>query len=193
MIVIIRNYYNQCGRRASTPTIRLSAELFLCATNVRTGQLKRRKTGARLWLPIFLALEAEGHFRAGRDQTALHSIEQALATSEETGERWALAEILRVKANLLLTTGRGRPEEVERMLNEAWRPLGDSKRSVRNCARPVTLGDSGKSKGGAMRPWYYCTRFTADSRRGLETTDLHHAKALIDGLNADSVTPSARA
>ena len=28
---------------------------------------------------------------------------------------------------------------------------------------------------------------------GLETTDLHHAKALIDGLNADSVTPSARA
>src|SRR5215469_1142635 len=85
MIVIIRNYYNQCGRRASTPTIRLSAELFLCATNVRTGQLKRRKTGARLWLPIFLALEAEGHFRAGRDQAALHSIEQALATDPR---RW---------------------------------------------------------------------------------------------------------
>src|SRR5215471_15838640 len=62
-----------------------------------------RKTGARLWLPTFLALEAEGHFKAGRNQTALHSIEQALATSDETGERWAIAEILRVKANLLLT------------------------------------------------------------------------------------------
>jgi predicted ATPase len=78
-----------------------------------------RKTGARLWLPIFLALQAEGHFKAGRNQAALHSIEQALATSDETGERWAIAEILRVKANLLQTTGRGKAEEVEGALVES--------------------------------------------------------------------------
>ena len=193
MIVIIRNYYNQCGRRASTPTIRLSAELFLCATNVRTGQLKRRKTGARLWLPIFLALEAEGHFRAGRQQAALHSIEQALATSEETGERWALAEILRVKANLLLTTGRGRPEEVERMLNES---LETARRQQALCWELRTSCDLGRlwqEQGRSNEALVLLRTIYGRFTEGLETTDLHHAEALIGGLNADSVTPSVRA
>jgi predicted ATPase len=150
-----------------------------------------RKTAARLWLPIFLALQAEGHFKAGRNQAALHSIEQALATSDETGERWAIAEILRVKANLLLTTGRGRPEEVERMLIES---LEIARRQQALCWELRTSCDlgrlwqeQGRSKEALkLLRAIYC-RFT----EGFETTDLHNAKALIEGLNADSVSVRA--
>ncbi len=56
---------------------------------LRDGLAAWRKTGARLWLPIFLALEAEAHAKAGRSDTALQVIEEALLISEETGERWA--------------------------------------------------------------------------------------------------------
>ena len=45
-----------------------------------------RKTGARLWLPIFLALEAEAYAKAGHGDTALQVIEEAVAISDETGE-----------------------------------------------------------------------------------------------------------
>jgi predicted ATPase len=59
-----------------------------------------RKTGARLWLPIFLALKAEAHAKAGRSDTALNTIEEALTISDETGEHWAVAEVLRIKAGV---------------------------------------------------------------------------------------------
>jgi class 3 adenylate cyclase/predicted ATPase len=152
-----------------------------------------RKTGARLWLPIFLALEAEGHFKAGRNQTALHSIEQALAISDETGERWAVAEILRVKAHLLLTTGRGRPDEVEKLLIES---LEIARRQQALCWELRTSCDlgrlwqeQGRSKEALKLLGTIYGRFT----EGFETTDLHYAKALIEGLNGDSVTPSVQA
>jgi predicted ATPase len=57
-----------------------------------------RNTGARLWLPIFLAMKAEAHARAGSGDMALKIIDEALTISDETGERWALAEVLRIKA-----------------------------------------------------------------------------------------------
>jgi predicted ATPase len=143
-----------------------------------------RKTGARLWLPIFLALEAEGHFKAGRNQAALHSIEQALATSDETGERWAIAEILRVKANLLLTTGRGRPEEVERLLIKS---LEIARRQQALCWELRTSCDLGRlwqEQGRSTEALKLLRTIYGRFTEGFETTDLHYAKALIEGLNA---------
>jgi predicted ATPase len=75
-----------------------------------------RKTGARLWLPIFLALKAEAHAKVGRCDIALSIIEEALAISDETGERWAVAEMLRIKAGLLQAIGRAAAEEIESLL-----------------------------------------------------------------------------
>ena len=82
---------------------------------LREGLAAWRNTGARLWLPIFLALEAEAHGKAGHSDTALQVIAEALLISEETGERWAIAEVLRIKAGLLLATG-GPTEEAEALL-----------------------------------------------------------------------------
>ena len=53
-----------------------------------------------------LSLEAQAYDRAGRNEAALRAIEEAIAISEETGERWCLAEILRIKAGLLSATER---------------------------------------------------------------------------------------
>ena len=82
---------------------------------LRDGVAAWRNTGARLWLPIFLALEAEAHAKAGHPDTALQVIAEAIQVSEETGERWAVAEVLRIKAGLLQATGRT-TEEVEALL-----------------------------------------------------------------------------
>jgi class 3 adenylate cyclase/predicted ATPase len=82
---------------------------------LRDGVAAWLNVGARLWLPLFLALEAEGHAKLGHADTALQVIAEGLQIAEETGERWAIAEILRIRAGLLRAAGRP-SEEVEAAL-----------------------------------------------------------------------------
>ena len=56
-----------------------------------------------LRLIAFLMAEALG--RAGQDAEGLAAIEEAIARSERTEERWAMAELVRVKGELLLLQG----------------------------------------------------------------------------------------
>ena len=154
---------------------------------LRGGLAAWRKTGARLWLPIFLALEAEVHAKAGRNDVALQAIEQALATSDETGEKWAVAEVLRIKAGLLLAAGRARAEEIESVLIASLEVARHQKalcwelRTSCDLARLWQGQGRGKEALKLLRSIY--NQFT----EGLETADLQYAKALIEGLNADSV------
>jgi predicted ATPase len=64
---------------------------------LRAGVAAWQQRGARLWLPIFLTLEAEAYAKAGRGEAALQAMEKALAISKESGEHWAMAETLRVR------------------------------------------------------------------------------------------------
>jgi predicted ATPase len=60
---------------------------------LQQGIDRYQKAGARLWLPMFLILEADTYAKSGRDEAALQTIERALDLCEETGERWAVAEV----------------------------------------------------------------------------------------------------
>ena len=73
---------------------------------LRAGLVGWRKTGARLWLTLFLAHEADAHATAGRAVAARRTIVDALATAEETGETWAVPEALRINAGIVLRLGR---------------------------------------------------------------------------------------
>src|SRR5215471_2099992 len=83
---------------------------------LRAGIAAWHKRGARLWLPFFLTLEAEAYAKAGRGDAALVVIEEALAMAKDSGERWAMAEVLRVKAGLLQAARRAEAGEIETIL-----------------------------------------------------------------------------
>jgi class 3 adenylate cyclase/predicted ATPase len=154
---------------------------------LRGGLAAWRKTGARLWLPIFLALEAEVHAKAGRTDAALQAIEQALATSEETGERWAVPEVLRMKAGLLGSSGRAEAEEIESLLTKS---LEVARRQHALCWELRTACDlarlwqrQGRSKDALELVQSIYGQFT----EGFETADLQEAKALVESLSGESV------
>jgi class 3 adenylate cyclase/predicted ATPase len=86
---------------------------------LRAGIAAWRKTGARLWLSLFLALEAESHANAGRASAARQTIEEALAIADETGEVWAVPEVLRIKAAIVQSIGDGNDRDAEMILQEA--------------------------------------------------------------------------
>ena len=75
-----------------------------------------QQKGARLWLPIFLTMEAEACLKINRVDAALNVIEEALLISEKTGERWAIAEVLRVKASILQAAGVSEAKQIETVL-----------------------------------------------------------------------------
>ena len=87
--------------------------VWKCFRKVSVGW---QKAGARLWLPMFLILEADTYAKSGRDEAALQTIERALDLCEETGECWAVAEVLRTKAAILQSTGQATDQEIEAIL-----------------------------------------------------------------------------
>jgi predicted ATPase len=152
---------------------------------LRTGVAGWQQGGARLWLPMFLILEAEGHLKAGRDQAALQTIEQALATCEDTGERWAKAEVLRTKACLLLSTGRAKSDEIETILLNS---LEIARRQQARCWELRTSCDlsrlwqrQGRS-GEALR---LLQSVYDQFEEGFDEADLRNARALLRSLRRE--------
>jgi predicted ATPase len=140
-----------------------------------------QKEGAR-WMPMFLILQAEGHFKAGRVDPALQAVEQALATCEHTGERWAMAEVLRTKARILLSTGRAKSDEIETILLDS---LEIARRQQAHCWELRTSGDlarlwqnQGRSREALKLLQSVCDQF----EEGFDAADLREARALVRSL-----------
>ncbi len=72
---------------------------------------------ATTYQPFALALLVKGLLAAGRLVAALHTVTEALTLSEATGERFYTAELLRLKAEALVSTGR--LAQAEQCLREA--------------------------------------------------------------------------
>jgi predicted ATPase len=139
-------------------------------------------TGARLWLPIFLALKAQAQAKAGRCEAALQTIEQAIAISNKTSERWAIAEVLRLKAGLLLATGRARRDEVEALfvdsLEVARRQKAHSWELRTACDLARLWRREGRCEEAVKLLQASYDRFT----EGFETPDLMDAKVLLEQM-----------
>jgi predicted ATPase len=151
-----------------------------------------RKTGARLWLPIFLALKAEAHSKVGRSDNALNIIEEALAISDETGERWAVAEVLRIKAGLLQASGRATADEIENLLIKS---LETARRQHALSWQLRTACDLVRLRQGQGRGDEALTLLQSiydQFTEGFGTADLIHARTLLEGLRGNSVDKVAK-
>jgi predicted ATPase/DNA-binding winged helix-turn-helix (wHTH) protein len=126
---------------------------------------------------------AEGLGKAGQIADAFDAIDDAIARAERTEELWQIAELLRVKSELVLLQDAASQaatanDYLQRALDWAHRQgaLSWELRAVRSLAR--LLRDQGRPADAMalLQPVY--DRFT----EGFETADLRAAKALLDAL-----------
>ena len=174
------SHWINCGRILKGWAAICRGEIAPGIEVLREGVAGWRRTGSRLWLPTFLALEAEAYAKAGQSDAALQAIDQALLVSKETGECLAKAEMLRIKAGLVLATGHGAANEVKTLLVTSVR--------LARCqqARSFELRaacDLARVCGGQ----YPHNKFLSELRsiygkftEGFRTPDLKDAKALIE-------------
>jgi len=140
--------------------------------------------GAR-WMPMFLTLEAEGHAKAGRDEAALHAIERALATCENTGERWAMAEVLRTKACILRSIGRAKSDEIEAILLDS---LEIARRQQARCWELRTSCDLSRlwqRQGRSGEALWLLQSVYDQFEEGFNESDLRTARALLRSLRRE--------
>ena len=187
------------SRRCSLPLWSALGSRFQSVVDIKGGDLD---TGLRLSrtvldeiakpdvrLRFFIGLgelaEALGH--AGQISDGLAVIEEALAWVE-SGERWAISEVLRIKGELVLLQGAaGAAAAAEDHFRQAldWARRQDALswelRAATSLAR--LMGDHGRSAEATalLQPVY--ARFT----EGFDTTDLKAAKALLDALAGPNV------
>jgi predicted ATPase len=131
----------------------------------------------------FLGELAEGLGRAGQIAQGFTTLDEALARSERNEDRWCVAELLRIKGELLLWQGgSGAAAAAENHYRQAlgWArrqgALSWELRGVMSLARLLRDQNRSTEAIALLVPIY--NRFT----EGFETADLKAAKALIDGF-----------
>jgi predicted ATPase/DNA-binding winged helix-turn-helix (wHTH) protein len=130
----------------------------------------------------FLGALVEGLIGVGQVVQGLAIIDEALARSERNEERWCLAELLRIKGELVLVEGAARAtvaaeDHFRRAFDLAHRQgaLSWELRAATSLARLWQQQDRAAEARGFLAPVY--DRFT----EGFESADLQAAKALLNG------------
>jgi predicted ATPase len=90
-----------------------SGEAKTGLAQLRQGLSAWRATGAGLYEPYFLGLQAEAHGRSGAVEEGLDLVAKALDRVEETGERWFEAELHRISGELMLRRAEADPAAAE--------------------------------------------------------------------------------
>jgi predicted ATPase/DNA-binding winged helix-turn-helix (wHTH) protein len=158
-------------------------DLTIGLRRLRAGFDEPGGTGSAPRFFMFLLADALG--RAGQIDDGLAAIEEAIGRSERSGERWATAEMLRIKGELLLLRGAsGAAAEAEDHFREAldWArrqgALSWELRVATSLARLLRDQGHPADARAVLQPVY--DRFT----EGFATTDLKEAKALLDDLSS---------
>lgn len=168
----------------------LKGALLLKRGRVNTGlQLLRaaldelRETGMVLRYAAFLGVLAEGLAGTGKVAEGLAAVDEALARSESNEDGWCIAELLRVKGELVLLenapdAAAAAEDHFRRALDWARRQgaLSWELRAATSLARMWRNQERSKEARELLAPVY--DRFT----EGFETADLKAAKALLDNL-----------
>jgi predicted ATPase len=151
---------------------------------LRTALDRYPTTGAKRHNSWFLCVLAEGLASAQRLTEAFAAIEEALAQSDRYGQHWCIAELRRVKGELLLQRSDEKStsaaEHCFRGALDLAREQGAlfwELRAALSLARLRIRQDRQNAARAILAPVY--GRFTD----GLETADLKAAKALLDGLS----------
>jgi len=152
---------------------------------LRQGLPAWRATGAGLYEPYFLGLQAEAHGRSGAVEEGLDLVAKALDRVEETGERWFEAELHRMMGELMLRLPRSDPTAAEARFGHAAATARQQGAKLWELRAATCLARYWREQGrrgeahGLLTPLY--SQFT----EGFETPDLQAASAILRETTAN--------
>jgi predicted ATPase len=150
---------------------------------LREGVVGWQKGGARLWMPMFLTLEAETHAKAGRNDIALQTIERALSVCKGSGECWTIPEVLRMKARLAQSMGQANSREIQTVLLDALDIARRQKALSWQMRISCDLARLWRHQGLNRKALRLLQSVYDQFTEGFDSVDLRDAQQLIHDLN----------
>jgi predicted ATPase len=149
---------------------------------MRRGVAALTNTGAQLWQPFYLGLVAEALAFAGEVEEGIAELDQAIARSNESEERWWDAELHRLRGDLLCRLPRPALDKAERSFRAALsiaRPQGTKGFELRAA---TSLGRLLGNDGWREEARQLLAPVYGSFTEGFDTADLLEAKALLAAL-----------
>jgi predicted ATPase len=131
----------------------------------------------------FLCEYASALGLAGDTDRGLDAIEQAIARSDRNDERWCIAEVLRIKGELLHRQGKFKDADAAFASAQVWAERqGALSLSLRIATGAARLWqDMGRAAAARAELTAVCGRFT----EGFGTADYRNARAVLDALSLE--------
>ena len=160
---------------------------------IREGIAAHESTAGPLIQPWFHALLAEALGRAGEVETALETLDRALATVERSDERWCEAELYRLRGEMSLHSGprqgrrRGRSRTPEAAAEVCfWSAIESARRQGAKSwelRAATSLSRLRQQQGRVKEAREALADIYGWFSEGFDTSDLRAAKSLVTELS----------
>ncbi|MFY9572887.1 MAG: AAA family ATPase [Blastocatellia bacterium] len=168
---------------------------------MRQGLVAYQATGTELLRPHFFALLAEALGKAGQAEEGLRLFEQALSEAQRNGDAFYVAELYRIKGELLLMQASGRRVSLAATVGNAVFAAEPAVAQAEGCfSQSIKIAQHQKAKSWELRAVMsvarlyqnqgkreearrLLTRIYSSFTEGFDTVDLREAKALLDELS----------
>jgi predicted ATPase len=151
-------------------------------TQMRDGLEALRATGGQVRLPYYLSLMAESSGQAGHVEAGLLLLDEALTQVEKTEERWRVAELYRLKGDLLLQQNVLDVSQAENYFHQALDMARQQQAKALELRTAMSLGRLWQQQGKGPEAREMLTDITSWFTEGWDTADLQDAKALLEEL-----------
>jgi predicted ATPase len=148
-----------------------------------TGLAGMRDAGFTLHTPFWLTLLADAFRMAGQWHAALGHLAEARRFAEETGDRWALAEALRLRGEVLAF---GDPAAAEASYGEALALAQQQSAKLWELRAAISLARMWRDQGKPTEARDLLAPVYDWFTEGFATRVLQDAKTLLDELGANS-------
>ncbi len=153
---------------------------------LRQGHPAWRATGAGLYEPYFLGLQAEAHGRSGTVEEGLDLVAKALDCANATGERWFEAELHRMGGELLLRLPRPDLAAAEARLRQAAAVARQQGTRMWELRAATSLARLWREQGQTSEAHDLLAPIFGQFSEGLETPDLQTARTILRETTAHS-------
>jgi DNA-binding winged helix-turn-helix (wHTH) protein/predicted ATPase len=154
---------------------------------IRQGLAIHQGTGAKLGRPQFFALLGDALVKAGQTDEALRVFEEALELAHERGEERNVAELYRLKGELLLLRvgedSSAELTEAEACFNQSVQIAQQQKAKSWELRASMSLARVFAERGKPEAARLLLTQIYDQFTEGFDTRDLLDAKALLDQLS----------
>ena len=151
---------------------------------VRQGIKTFRATCAQTWIPHFLGLQAESLGQANQIDDARRAVVDALAQIAKTEERCWLADLYRVKGELLQASGND--TEAEHCFMQALDIARRQRAKSWELRATVSLARLWQQQGKPEQAQSMLSEIYSWFTEGFDTADLKEAKTLLKDLSSST-------